>query len=314
MNVDGSLDQLTNAARAVISAGFWTSPTSALRRATKETEFVATLIASCVGPLVNAWSHILAEEALSVTVQGVFLHQRPKIRFPSTSATPVGPGFCELADLLIVHDHGGHRQACLIQAKKVPGAPVVGDQKDLYERWDPFRFASGGQHVKGRLYDVAPNREGGFFGVVRVPPPGLEEPWLVEHPIHSVASTDMGRFVAEMHAGTIAGRTNPARPAVIGGTDDWSVLIDDLLRMSLGSTYPLVNFWPRRMPRHLEGLVSYMPLANGWHAIASSDPDIPRGRGGFDVEEPREGMPTIYVQTAPVDGDRKDGADDLAAD
>ena len=302
MNVDASLDQLANAARGGISAGFWTAPTSAMRRATKETEFVATLIASCVGPLVSAWSHILADEALSVTVQGVFLHQRPKIRFPSTPANLVGQGFCELADLLIVHDHaGGHRQACLVQAKKIPGAPVMGDQKDLYEQWDPFRFASGARQVKGRPYDVSPNGEGGFYGVVRVPPPGLEEPWLIEHPTHATQAMEMGRFLAEMLASTVAGRQGPARTAIIGGTDDWSVLIDDLLKMSLGSKYPLAKFWPKRMPRHLQGVVSYLPLDSGWHAVASSEPYFPIGGGGDDIDERREGLPTVYVRTAPLD-------------
>lgn len=188
----------------------------------------------------------------------------------------------------------------------------MGDQKDLYESWEPFRFASGARQVKGVVYDVRPNLEGGLYGVVRVPPPGLEQPWLVEHPTLAVSPVEMGQFIAEMLAGTIAGRSGPARTATIGGTDDWSMLIDHLLRTSLGSTYPLAKFWPKAMPRHFAGIVSYVPDGHGWHAFASSDRSIPPF--GSDIgatDDPREGLPVLYISTAPIE-DGKDRAGDVS--
>jgi len=311
MPIDAHLDQLTASARAVISAGYWTRPAGAIRRADKETEFVTTLIESCVGPLTQAWDEILKGAGLDLTVRGLFLHQRPKVRFPSPTVADCGAGFCELADLLIVHDHERTaRRAVLVQAKTVPGDAVTGDQKDLYERWDSFRFAAG---AKGRTYGIAPNDEGCRYGIVRIPPPGLEEPWLAEQPLATRQPDDFGRLLAEMLAATVAGRAVPARPATIGGNDDWSVLIDDLLSVSLTARYPLKGFWPAKQRRYFRGdlpigLISWHSLSDSWEAVATSSSSVdalgPYDPGGGSGEpstverEGPEGISVIHLSTS----------------
>lgn len=318
MPIDAHLDLLTASARAVIAAGYWTMPAGAIRRADKETEFVATLIESCVGPLTQAWGEILKGTGLDLTVRGVFLHQRPKVRFPSPTVADCGAGFCELADLLIVHDHErAARRAVLVQAKTVPGGAVTGDQKNLYERWDPFRFAAGATGAKGRTYGIAPNDEGCRYGIVRIPPPGLEEPWLATQPLATRPPDDFGRLLAEMLAATVAGRPAPARPATIGGSDDWSLLIDDLLAVSLTARYPLKGFWPEKRRRHfradlLIGLMRWHGPSEDWEAVATSSSRInalgPFDPGGGSGEpstverEGPEGISVIHLSTSETRG------------
>ena len=312
--IDRYLDQLTASARAIIAAGYWTKPTAALRHAHQETEFVATLIDSCVGPLTVAWGNILQNSGLDLTIRGAFLHQRPKIRFPSPTITACGEGHCELADLLIVHDHeDSARRACLIQAKTDPGDPVMGAQKDLYERWEPFRFAAGPKSAKGQVYSVMPNDEGCRYGVVRLPPPANEEPWLAEQPLGTRGPVDMGLLLAEMLAATLAQRPTPARTAVIGGSNDWSILIDDLLAASLTSNYPLTGFWPVRRPRLSSQRLPIMAWVetshDGWEAIASTaDVSTFRSSGpekpARAAEEGPDGISVIHIRTTET-GERK---------
>lgn len=318
MPIDAHLDQLIASARAVIAAGYWARPAGAIRRADKETEFVSTLIESCVGPLTQAWGEILKGIGLDLTVRGVFLHQRPKVRFPSPTMAHCGPGFCELADLLIVHDHERTaRRAVLVQAKTVPGCAVTGDQKKLYERWDPFRFAAGPKNAKGRPYAIAPNDEGCRYGIVRIPPPRLEEPWLAEQPLATRPPDDFGRLLAEMLAATVAGRPMPARPATIGGNDDWSALIDELLAISLTAYYPLKGFWPKKQRRYICGVlpVGFMRwhgLSKDWEAVATSSSSVdalgPFDPGGGTGEpstverEGPEGISVIHLSTSTTRG------------
>lgn len=314
--IDTWLNQLTASARAVIAAGYWTKPEKAKRPARQETEFVATLIDSCVGPLTAAWGEILRAVNLDLTIQGAFLHQRPKVRFPSPTTASFGRGYCELADLLLVHDHSNlSRKACLIQAKTDPGAAVAGDQKDLYEKWEPFRFSAGSKGAKGRVFSIAPNDEGSRYGIVRVPPPGLEEPWLAEQPLGTRPAVDMGWLIAEMLAATVAGRSHPARSAKIGGGDEWSDLIEHLLTISLHVKYPLKGFWAERQGRRffqpITGLYPQRRYSQDWIAFATSTrlsatefeqavgytpPGRPGGDRLLDVDEP-EGLSVIYLNT-----------------
>lgn len=310
MNIDHLLEPLMASARAIIAAGYWTGPTGALRAADKETEHVAGLITSCVGPLMQAWSNILAGSGVSLAVQAVFLHQRPKVRFPSTTSALCGPGHCELADLLIVHEHDAiRRRAVLVQVKKLPGASVAGDQKDLYEKWEPFRFAAGAHGAKGRQYQIAPNDEGSRYGIVHVPAPLGVEPWWAEQPLGTRSAVDFGAMLAEMLVAGVAGEPTPAREALIGGSDDWSALIEDLLRVSLGVDYPLKGFWAKPQPRTARSVVSTTAQRpdglTSWRAVsgvAAGLSDLFGGDGDRpdDAVDGPEGVSTLYFGTRSI--------------
>lgn len=268
-------DALVASAQAVIAAGYWTGPDLALRWPDQETEHVATLIDTCVLRLTPAWATILAETGRDLTFHGAFLHQRPKVRFPSPTMNDCGAGFCEAADLLVVIDHGTKaRRACLIQAKCDPGDPPRGDQKVLYERWEPFRFAHGHDRAKGPVYSIGPNSDGARYGVVRDPPPRQQPPWILEHPLGSVVADDMGHYLARMLIATVDGAPGPARPATINGSDDWSRLIDDLLRVSLKKKYPLSKFWPEPIYRGFRGPIEtgipHFLTDERWEAFAGT--------------------------------------------
>ena len=68
------------------------------------------------------------------------------------------------------------------------------------------------------------------------------EPWWAEQPLGTRPAVDFGAMLAEMLVAGVAGEPAPAREAHIQGSDDWSALIDDLLRVSLGVDYSLKGF------------------------------------------------------------------------
>lgn len=310
MNISHLRPHLDAAASAVVATGYWTGPHRALRSSRKETEYVASLIEACVLHLTRAWGGILDPLNLDLALHGAFLHQRPYVRFHSPTATSCGPQHCELADLMLVVDfEAQERRACLIQAKRDPGAGVVGDQKDLYERWDSLRFAHRTKGAQGRVYSVSPNGPGSRYGVVRTDPALGEAPWRLQDPLGRGADVDMGEFLADMLIATVGGGVGAGRRADFGGGDDWSCLVKDLLQASLHSKYPLKGFWPAESRRVIKRPITAFLLddPNGWEIVSSTvgsvlPPIGPPEEPGEDA--PRDGpgrVTTLYARVTRQD-------------
>lgn len=300
-------NDLIASARAIIATSFWSGPVNALRVPKIETELVASMVHYCSVPLARAWGRILTGANYDLMLHAAFLHQRPYVRFPSPTTGHCGAGYCELADMLVVVEHDGDaRRACLFQAKPV-GVAVVGDQKDLYEKWEALRFASGPKHAKGRVYDIGPNADGGHYAIVNTKPSLGVEPWGVEHPRTAVTIDDMGRYLAMMLVANVDGTPGPGRAATVSGTDDWSVLISDLINGAKGSRYRLRHLWRDRVLRSDPQPISFI---EGWFGdddegyIIATTEDAPPGEPPFERELPPgdDALPPInllYLRTSP---------------
>lgn len=82
----------------------------------------------------------LTTKDYSLSVGGVFVHQRPYVVFGGAKSV-------ELGDLLlistVIDSRGTHRRALLLQAKMfddLPTSPDNKDQHELYKNWPPFQY------------------------------------------------------------------------------------------------------------------------------------------------------------------------------
>ena len=82
----------------------------------------------------------LTTKGYSLSVGGVFIHQRPYVQFGGSKVVEIG-------DLLlistVIDSRGTHRKAMLLQAKmfnKLPTSPDNKDQHDLYREWPAFQY------------------------------------------------------------------------------------------------------------------------------------------------------------------------------
>jgi hypothetical protein len=306
---------LATAAQSIIAGNYWSKPPNAFRTPAIETEYLATLIAGCISPIAQAWGNILHGSGTSVTMRGAFLHQRPKVRFPSITLGSCGPHNCELADLMLVHDHQNIRRACLVQVKREPGPAVSGDQKLLYENWDTFRIGAGNKGAKGHPYSIAPNLDGGMYGIVRTHPLNGQHPWEIRHPKGATGAIDLGSYLAELLVSTVDGFSTAGRIGNVNGKgDDWSRLVYELLSMSFKNNYKLNGFWPRQRYRHFDHIMylnsnifsdggdfeSFGSSENDWRRAfvdaSSIGGDEPPVDSGFDGDDQGR-FAVIYIKT-----------------
>jgi hypothetical protein len=214
---------------------------------TNEPTAVAALTWAGTPAIAAAWSPILRPLGLAVTMQGVFCHGSPQVSFSDSSGVI---RTCELADLLLVVDDCTSgaiqdRRAVLVQAKlfsasrAISTAGTAAHQLDLYMRWPSFQFTSGAYGAAPREFSAAgPGSvgESGRYGGIDLRP----RPVVWEHLIPASAmafglGTQLSHFLSEM----VAGSSAFGREAIVGGADDWSSTVDELLSVTAAQSVTL---------------------------------------------------------------------------
>ena len=212
-----------------------------------EVGLVAAVVLGGVNKIATVWAPFLSKSSMSLNLVGVFCHAAPLVRFQ-----PAGTNVqtCELADLLIVVDFTDNgvttRTATLVQAKMASKARRVSltgrssaRQLGLYQVWPQFSFVDSVYGAEQYLLATKGGAQSGTFGVIdrhfrmthAAPPIWTQHPAL---PTPSDVTNEpmLGTFIAEMVGGGARGRR-----AWPGGHDDWSKVVDLLLRVTYGKTF-----------------------------------------------------------------------------
>lgn len=261
-------------AHALLHGGGWLAKAPA-----GEVQAVAAIVSSGLPMSIVAWRAILAPLGLSATLHSVFCHSAPQVSFTDLRG---GKRTCELGDLLIVVDHkaaaGQDRMALLVQAKIMHGGVIrispPGStnldwrQLDLYTRWPDFAFASPGYQPNRTydLHDVAASYRASYSG--RYGGIELNTPVRFDnfHPSTLMPSPGIGSY-GQALSGMLVGRRG--RRAVCGGTDDWSMLVDELLTVTFAKSTPA------SMGSHSRGLTSFSVSAGATGLITQGSAATP---------------------------------------
>lgn len=197
----------------------------------------------------------------------MFTHASPKVEYNRISG---GPASCELADILVVVDDPYHpapleqRRSVLIQAKMLTmkgneyqlqlNSSNEQIQYELMSTWPGFWFKHkyfGPRKV--RDIKCGPQHWGwsGEYGGIE---PRPDHWWAQYHILGYIPSripavgrsTNLGRFLA----GMLAGRMAHGRAAAIGGADDWSDTVQELLNITYARAASLSGARFSRGQRH----------------------------------------------------------------
>jgi hypothetical protein len=297
------------------------------RRTTREEDHVATLIADGIPVLAARWGTLLQKKGIALRVSGVFCHGHPQVTFGRPSSQ------VELADFLVVHQHTVKRRssarALLVQAKMSAAAthalPTNDAQLQLFSRWPPFEFVTGGLQPGPR--NIGEKGHGSRYALVlshHAYPEDLD--WADQCPW--AASPAQQRLTADISLARLLGDIllgKDGRTFQLGKTtNEWSRMIQELLSVTGQRTYRRVNIGRGQSPRLVSagaaaaGLMFSMqagsiPLTRGSRASASllgryfSDVRTDRGGGegdtGLDQLEPAEGgISSLLIETAEGQG------------
>ena len=244
------LTSLTSAADVVVDDVLLRGSHGMRARPRTEVGFVAAITLGGVPGIASAWAPLLRPHGYSLKIDGVFCHAAPVVAFKGGQGPRV---HCELADLLVVTDHLDQtgrleRRASLIQAKMASKARRVSlkgrssvRQLDLYQSWPAFTFEEAVYGSKS--YDLRSLGQGdaGSFGVIDRHfrnSPGMPPRWTQHHARPTPASVtnepSFGGFLAHMIGGKVGAC---GRVAVPGGSDDWSEVVDLLLRVTYNKAF-----------------------------------------------------------------------------
>lgn len=277
-----------------------------------EVGVVAAVTLGGIDKIASAWRPILSASKLALSITGVFCHAAPMVRFSGTGSFVQT---CELADLLVVMDflHKGPtvRTASLIQAKMAAKAQRVvltglssKRQLSLYQSWPQFSFVDAIYGTDKYILATATGAQSGTFGVIdrhfkRAPaaPPIWTQHMATPTPRIVTSEPMLGTFIAHMAVPSTYGRS--ARP---GGQDDWSKVVDLLLRVTYAKVFRHKPTLGESNPtRGVTGLAYF--LTSG---IAVSRASSSAGRqwrppfDGFeDIEDPSPGgISLLHVKIA----------------
>jgi len=242
-------------------------------RPTTEVGFINAVVTGAIPSIGAQWRQILAPLHIRLSMTGVFCHSSPMVNFLDSKCTRHR---CELADLLIVHDHlpsgslaGSSRSAVLIQAKTTPTGMVRSPdaaQFELYANWPTFQISHSQFDTRSRNFSAL-NTPGaasdcGQYGIIKTKP-STSPLWRITQPIKPLQSTngvELGTFMSEM---LDAASSSRGRPAVVNGKDDWSFTIDELLRITAQRMFAhRATLGPSVRKRAGATIVSFTPHAN----------------------------------------------------
>ena len=238
-------------------------------------------------------------------VSGVFVHQKPKVRF-GVPASEI-----ELGDILFVRHHFQSKakspvgRAFLLQAKST-SRPDTGlltgkeaKQFDLYANWDTeFTFPHGdiGPPPSGKKWNLSngpkPYADTGFYGLVsndrKFASNGFpnNSAWAVGAAVAPLKGTvkevkGSGSLAQTLHSFIIGSH---GRPWSLGASksDHWSHFVEEILKNSLDWTTRVQRIYKVDMPRKFNALsfVNTFALANAYSDITNA---LAAQSGGLDM-------------------------------
>ncbi|KDB08026.1 hypothetical protein LIG30_2825 [Burkholderia sp. lig30] len=291
------------------------------KKAAREEDFVATLVTDGVPLLEERWRKVLGGKGIDVQVAGVFCHGHPQVEFDYPN------GRVELADLLVVHRHSEGRsdatRAMLIQAKMSVDGTHKLDPKDpqltLYTTWPNFEFVTGG--LKTGLRQINEKGKGSRYSLVlarEAYPEDIE--WADQCPwsgtpaaVNLTASRSLSKCLGDMLLG------KDGRLVHFGSsTDQWSMMIKELLEVTATRTYSRRNIGREDVPRgtvsagamHFSGQLGLLQIGEKKRHPRSlinrffgSVPVKQNGDGGNQtpiekrVDLPEGGISSLIIQT-----------------
>lgn len=294
--------KLTHAARCAVYES-WQAAQLSSPLPTDEVDYIFYLMRTGVRELAERWSPILQSVNISLRTTAVFCHLTPKATFVDHSGSNAT---CELADLLIVHDHRVElkdgtdqtlRRAVLIQAKMANnGNPdkIDATQKYLYEYWPEFRLHGVGakkQRYSNGLRNLGRIPNPGVYGLIERNPTsifGQLLPWTIAEPhntINGVGGEDAGAYITNMLYDTLRLRGRNASPSPASflsnaaPNNHFDVTVDELLNITAAKT---LNFKKPHIRgkrheamcfQHVEGETSWLPQTGASFHSSSEDWD-----------------------------------------
>ena len=248
-----------NEINKVLASG---APSFKQKKPTGEVGFVAAVLLGGVPAIASAWRPILKPAGYSVTMSGILCHQTPRVKFTDAAGKQKT---CELADLLIVVDDLttgslGQRWAVLIQAKMASSSggqrlSKQGDltQLDLLSRWPcftmPSTFAPGARDFSACRHPGVLTDCGRYGLIINSQPSPV---WNQQAPAISMPAggDELGTFLAHMIE---AGQNSYGREAT-GLTDDWSMTVDELMRVTASKAFNYAAGFRGAQPRRSTGM------------------------------------------------------------
>lgn len=304
------------------NAALWESHNLAARlakRGAREEDYVATLVTNGIPILANRWVPLLRSKGLSLTLSGVFCHGHPQVSFGAPRRQ------VELADLLVVHQHTKRgrvtTRAMLVQAKMSNDAThrlsPSDPQLDLFTRWPPFEFVTGG--LASGLRDLKERGKGSRYALVHDEPAYPEAiTWADQCPWAACAAKQ--QLTADRSLARVLGDmllNKDGRPFQLGKPkDDWSRTIQELLQMTGRRTYrrsnigrgptPRITTEPGLMLTYVDGAQrGISPPAAKASILDRYFGDVPIEDGDGSKEPPRRepdppigGISSIIIETA----------------
>lgn len=182
---------------------------------------------------------------------GCFIHQSPMVKFDSHHKHK----FCELGDLLVLvrkqTKDGDRFNAAILQLKMSDKNPAClkkdGDKKQLYlyEKWPEFEIVRS-----KKKYDILPKavHQGALYCMIDKKTPWI---YMAEPMIEMSYANSLGMFLNNMIKWQ-AGRSI-SDDSYCAGTDEWSRLVWDLIRLSLKTVFNRANIGYRDEPRLYDG-------------------------------------------------------------
>lgn len=281
------LKSLTSSADRVVDDVLLRGSHGMRARPRTEVGFVAAITLGGVRGIASAWAPLLKHHGYSLKIDGVFCHAAPVVAFKGSAGQTVR---CELADLLVVTDHldqkgQSRRSASLIQAKMASKAGRISlkgksseRQLDLYQNWPIFTFEDATYGSKSYCLATPGQSDAGSFGIIDRhfrKSPSMPPRWTQHNarptPVSITSEPSFGGFLAHMIGSKAAAC---GRMAVRGGSDDWSDLVDLLLRITYQKAF-----------RHAPTLGA--PAApRGTTAIAFQTSPLAKSLSGRRIAEP----------------------------
>ncbi|ARM82427.1 hypothetical protein [Marinobacter salarius] len=222
------------------------------KKATREEDFVATLVTDGVPIVEQRWRDLLRSKGISLRVSGVFCHGHPQVGFGKPYPR------IELADLLVVYHHIGRQKtfsrAMLIQAKTSSDGTLLLKPNDLqlklYSNWPPFEFVTGG--LQKGMRDFGKNVSGSRYALVLNTKKFPEEidwpdqcPWAESPSIRRLEVTQsFARVLGNMLLSKDGRPCSLERPR-----SDWSKTIKELMEVTGKKTYRRTNIGRGDTPR-----------------------------------------------------------------
>ncbi|KAF1687975.1 hypothetical protein B1992_00615 [Pseudoxanthomonas broegbernensis] len=260
MSISSLLDSYEKASLySGANAAIWYSHHLANRLAkvaAREEDYVATLVTDGLLHLAERWSKLLEPRRIAIHVAGVFCHGHPQVAFGNSSSQ------VELADLLIVHRHASRNRstarAILLQAKMSTDGTLAlasdDKQLELYSKWPPFRFVTGGLASGDR--DLNEKGKGSRYALILQGSAYPEQitwadqcPWAASVANRQLsAASSLAKLLGDMLLGKEGRPFRQDRPR-----DQWSRMILELLRVTGKRTYKRTNIGRGDTPRLAAG-------------------------------------------------------------